>query len=138
MSSRLRRGRHLPAARALETVAQLAANDHVGGDRPTSDEAQRRLLAAFEEGVLKVMSKMGIADVASYRGARLFDAVGLDRHALPRVPRRRRRPRSAERLDRFERRRSSARRGTRQPQLENPGYFKYRKGGEDTRPTPRS
>ena len=25
------------------------------------------------------MSKMGIADVASYRGARLFDAVGLDR-----------------------------------------------------------
>ena len=64
---------------ALETVAQLAANDRVGGDRPSPDEAQRRLFAAFEEGVLKVMSKMGIADVASYRGARLFDAVGLDR-----------------------------------------------------------
>ena len=64
---------------ALETVAQLAANDRIGGDRPAPDEAQRRLFAAFEEGVLKVMSKMGIADVASYRGARLFDAVGLDR-----------------------------------------------------------
>ena len=36
-------------------------------------------MAALEEGVLKVMSKMGISDVASYRGARLFEAVGLDR-----------------------------------------------------------
>ena len=54
-------------------------NDRIGGDRPAPDEAQRRLFAAFEEGVLKVMSKMGIADVASYRGARLFEAVGLDR-----------------------------------------------------------
>ena len=47
------------------------------GRRPT--EAQARLLRSLEDGVLKVMSKMGIADVASYRGARLFEAVGLDR-----------------------------------------------------------
>ena len=64
---------------ALETVAHLAANDKVGGDRPSPEEAQRRLLRALEDGVLKVMSKMGISDVASYRGARLFEAVGLDR-----------------------------------------------------------
>ena len=73
---------------ALETVAQMAASDRIGGDRPAPDEAQRRLLGAFEEGVLKVMSKMGIADVASYRGARLFDAVGLDRIFCRDVPRR--------------------------------------------------
>ncbi len=64
---------------ALETVGRLAVTDKVGGDRPSPEEAQRRLLAAFEDGVLKVMSKMGISDVSSYRGARLFDAVGLDR-----------------------------------------------------------
>ena len=53
----------------------------MGGDRPSPEDAQRRLLAALEDGVLKVMSKMGISDVASYRGARLFEAVGLD-HVL--------------------------------------------------------
>ena len=73
---------------ALETVAALAADDRIGGDRPSPDEAQRRLLAALEEGVLKVMSKMGISDVVSYRGARLFEAIGLDRTSLSRVPRR--------------------------------------------------
>ncbi|MEO8552107.1 MAG: glutamate synthase central domain-containing protein, partial [Kofleriaceae bacterium] len=34
---------------------------------------------ALEEGLLKVMSKMGISTVQSYRGAQLFEAVGLDR-----------------------------------------------------------
>ena len=117
---------------ALETVAQLAANDRVGGDRPSPDEAQRRLFAAFEEGVLKVMSKMGIADVASYRGARLFDAVGLDRtlcrEYLGGTPS----ALGGARLDRFEREaldrlEASA---AEKLQLENPGYFKFRKGGE--------
>ena len=117
---------------ALETVARLASNDKVGGDRPSVEEAQRRLVVAFEEGVLKVMSKMGISDVASYRGARLFEAVGLDRHMcrdyLGGTP-------SAiggARLDRFEREaleRLEASRAAR-PQLENPGYYKFRKGGE--------
>ncbi len=34
---------------------------------------------ALEEGLLKVMSKMGISTVQSYRGAQIFEAVGLDR-----------------------------------------------------------
>src|SRR6185295_14589262 len=63
---------------ALETVAALAAADKVGGDRPHPDEAQRRYRAAVEDGVLKIMSKMGIADVAAYCGAQVFDIVGLD------------------------------------------------------------
>ena len=62
---------------ALETIAALAAADRLGGDQPSPDEAQRRFRDAVEDGVLKVMAKMGIADVASYRGAQLFDALGL-------------------------------------------------------------
>jgi glutamate synthase (ferredoxin) len=117
---------------ALETVAALAANDKVGGDRPTPEEAQQRLLAALEEGVLKVMSKMGIADVASYRGSRLFDAIGLDRLLCDRffggTP-------SAvggiglERLERQALGRLVASLGEK-PELENPGFYKFRKGGE--------
>ena len=62
---------------ALETVAALAQADRVGGDRPPPDEAQRRFRSAIEEAVLKIMSKMGIADVAAYCGAQIFDIVGL-------------------------------------------------------------
>ena len=61
----------------LETMAALAAADKIGGDHPSPDEAQRRFREAMEDGILKVMSKMGISDVASYRGAQIFDAIGL-------------------------------------------------------------
>ena len=123
---------------ALETVANLAANDKVGGDRPSPEEAQRRLVAALEDGVLKVMSKMGISDVASYRGARLFDAVGLERRLCRRffagTP-------SAiggvglARLEQDALERLAASREAK-PGLENPGFYKFRKGGEPHATTP--
>jgi glutamate synthase (ferredoxin) len=94
---------------ALETVAQLAAGDKLGTDHPSPAEAQDRYRAAVEEGVLKIMSKMGISDVAAYRGAELFDVLGLP---------------SLEQLEHEARERHAA------TELENPGYVKYRKGGE--------
>src|SRR5207244_10617869 len=33
---------------------------------------------AVKKGVLKVMSKMGISTLQSYRGAQIFEAMGLD------------------------------------------------------------
>ncbi|NGO70679.1 glutamate synthase large subunit [Streptomyces boncukensis] len=42
------------------------------------EQAIRNLIHALGKGVLKVMSKMGISTVASYRGAQVFEAVGLD------------------------------------------------------------
>ena len=42
-----------------------------------SADAQERYHAAVEDGVLKVMSKMGICTVDSYRGAQIFEIVGL-------------------------------------------------------------
>lgn len=117
---------------ALETVARLAATDKVGGDRPSPEEAQRRLLAAFEDGVLKVMSKLGIADVASYRGARLYDALGLDRRLCRRffggvssaIGGIGLRQLEREALDRLTASLAE------KPALENPGFYKFRKGGE--------
>jgi glutamate synthase domain-containing protein 2/glutamate synthase domain-containing protein 1/glutamate synthase domain-containing protein 3 len=117
---------------ALETVAHMAAADKVGGDRPSPDEAQRRLLAGLEEGVLKVMSKMGISDVSSYRGARLFEAVGLDRTLCAELLAGTPSAIGGARLERFEREalaRLDASRAER-PRLDNPGYYKFRKGGE--------
>ncbi len=43
---------------------------------PESGEAN--LLKAFDAGLAKIMSKMGISVLDSYRGAHLFDSIGLD------------------------------------------------------------
>jgi glutamate synthase (ferredoxin) len=58
---------------ALQTVAYEADND----DDLVSPEAQNRFQAATEAGVLKILSKMGISTVDSYRGAQIFEVVGL-------------------------------------------------------------
>jgi glutamate synthase (NADPH/NADH) large chain len=43
------------------------------------DEALQRYKAAVEDGLLKIISKMGIAIINSYRGGYNFEAVGLSR-----------------------------------------------------------
>jgi glutamate synthase (ferredoxin) len=60
---------------ALESVALLADTDQLG--EANSSEAQTRLQAALEDGVLKIASKMGISTVDGYRGAQIFEALGL-------------------------------------------------------------
>ncbi len=39
--------------------------------------AERNYIKAIDKGLLKVMSKMGISTLTSYKGAQLFEAVGL-------------------------------------------------------------
>ena len=41
------------------------------------EEAERRAIAALELGIAKIMSKSGISVLDSYRGAQLFDILGL-------------------------------------------------------------
>ncbi|HEX8420277.1 MAG TPA: glutamate synthase-related protein, partial [Sphingomonas sp.] len=43
------------------------------------EDCLRRHRVAIEEGLLKIMSKMGIAVISSYRGGYNFEAVGLSR-----------------------------------------------------------
>jgi len=45
----------------------------------TLDEAKQRYREAINQGLLKIMSKMGISVIASYRGGLNFEAVGLSR-----------------------------------------------------------
>ncbi len=45
----------------------------------TLDEAMARYKEAINQGLLKIMSKMGISVVSSYRGGLNFEAVGLSR-----------------------------------------------------------
>ena len=63
---------------ALETVTALSGG--AGGPEEVGGRAVRaasNYVSAVDHGLLKVMSKMGISTMRSYRGAQLFEAVGL-------------------------------------------------------------
>src|SRR5262249_43190842 len=66
---------------ALDT-ARAVPKMEGGGLRPTPEEAESKYIHAVEDGLLKVMSKMGISTVQSYRGAQIFEAVGLDKELI--------------------------------------------------------
>ena len=61
---------------ALETVEGMSESGQLNGHG--SVYARNNFIRANEKGVLKVMSKMGISTVQSYRGAQIFEAVGLE------------------------------------------------------------
>ena len=60
---------------ALDLVREAVTAGHVPGP---VEAATEHYLHALEEGLLKVMSKVGISTVQSYRGAQIFEAVGLE------------------------------------------------------------
>jgi glutamate synthase (ferredoxin) len=123
---------------ALETVAAQAAADKLGADRPPPDEAQRRFREAIEDGVLKIMSKMGISEVASYRGAQIFETVGLAPEVVDRCFPGTPSPVGGIGFAELEREGHArhAEAYARAARLQNPGYVKFRKGGEPHATTP--
>ena len=60
---------------AFETIEELICEGEVPGIDPP--QGIRHHIRALTKGVLKVMSKMGISTLQSYRGAQIFEAVGL-------------------------------------------------------------
>jgi glutamate synthase (ferredoxin) len=48
------------------------------------EKAVKNYIKALNKGVLKVMSKMGISTLQSYRGAQIFEAVGLEKDFVDR------------------------------------------------------
>jgi glutamate synthase domain-containing protein 2/glutamate synthase domain-containing protein 1/glutamate synthase domain-containing protein 3 len=61
---------------ALDTIADLHADGMLPKD-VTVEHAQKNFVKAANKAILKVASKMGISTVQSYRGAQIFEAIGL-------------------------------------------------------------
>jgi glutamate synthase domain-containing protein 2/glutamate synthase domain-containing protein 1/glutamate synthase domain-containing protein 3 len=66
---------------ALESLVNLYAMGHMPEEMDVN-ESEKRLIRAFDKGLLKVISKMGISTIQSYRGAQLFEALGLDEELI--------------------------------------------------------
>ncbi len=64
---------------AMETVEDLAIRGYL---EVGPEKAVANLIKALGKGVLKVMSKMGISTIMSYRGAQIFEAVGLSQELV--------------------------------------------------------
>jgi glutamate synthase (NADPH/NADH) large chain len=67
---------------AFATVAQACEDGSLKGF--TQADAEQRYIQTATEGIIKVMSKMGISTVRSYRGAQIFEAVGIAEEVLER------------------------------------------------------
>ena len=65
---------------AMETVEDMVRQKRMGDISP--EKAVRNLVKALGKGVLKVMSKMGVSTVASYRGAQIFEAIGISNEVI--------------------------------------------------------
>ena len=108
------------------------------GDKYTDEE---KLVTAYKKGIakgmLKVMAKMGISTLQSYKGAQIFEAVGLASEIIDRCfvgTASRVQGVGFDVLIEESRRRHSigfpARESDRIPVLTNPGDFQWRSGGE--------
>ncbi|MDQ7028744.1 MAG: glutamate synthase large subunit [Ardenticatenia bacterium] len=66
---------------ALETAVHIGVEGY-RGKTLAPEEAVRNYLQAAENGLLKIMTKMGIATAESYCGAQIFEAIGLNQQVI--------------------------------------------------------
>jgi glutamate synthase domain-containing protein 2/glutamate synthase domain-containing protein 1/glutamate synthase domain-containing protein 3 len=117
--------------------ALVAAREQAGSrghETLEPDVAEAHLIGALDNGLRKVLARMGISTLAAYRGAHLFEVLGLDaevaRRCFPAAPAF---PGSAG----FERlaadllaRHGAAYEPERAPALPDPGFARFRSEGE--------
>ena len=62
---------------AFESLGDLIGKGYV--PEMPYENAVKNFIKAINKGLVKTMSKMGISTVQSYRGAQIFEAIGLDK-----------------------------------------------------------
>ncbi len=67
---------------AFESIEDMIRQGDNGLDGFDPRAAVAKYIKAAGKGVLKIMSKMGVSTVASYRGAQIFEAIGIGEHLV--------------------------------------------------------
>ncbi|HCU26025.1 MAG TPA: glutamate synthase subunit alpha, partial [Deltaproteobacteria bacterium] len=65
---------------AFETLDDLIRGGVL--ENTDSRKAELKYIKAVKKGIVKVMSKMGISTIQSYRGAQIFEAIGLNKEVV--------------------------------------------------------
>jgi len=119
---------------AFESIEELICEGEVSEIDPP--QGIRHHILALTKGVLKIMSKMGISTLQGYRGAQIFEAVGLNKELIDRYF-----TWTASRIggigidevaDEVQRRHQSAfpKRGDESAELDSGGEYQWRRDGE--------
>ena len=116
---------------ALETIRRLV---DIRADKSlTLEAAFKNFKIASESGILKIMSKMGISLRGSYRGAQIFEAIGIGKDVIDayftNTPSRIGGIGLKEIIDESLRRHATAY-GQHDPKLTDQGMFRFKKNGE--------
>ncbi len=64
---------------AYESLYDLIQRDHLN---ISFERAQKGYMKAVVKGIVKVMAKMGISTIKSYRGAQIFEALGIGKEVI--------------------------------------------------------
>ena len=122
---------------AFEALWQARSDGVIDPDKLAEEAIAQNYIRALNKGILKVMSKMGISTLASYKGAQIFEAVGLSSQVINRSF-----TGTASRIEgvnfnviaeealRRHRLGYAQRQSVRLPLLPNPGEYHWRSGGE--------
>ena len=73
---------YLALASIERMIADGSLTDAETSETISTDKAIYHFIKAVEKGVVKVMSKIGIATLQSYRGGQIFEAIGLNREVI--------------------------------------------------------
>ncbi|XP_074281679.1 glutamate synthase 1 [NADH], chloroplastic-like [Silene latifolia] len=73
---------------AIEAILRLQVDGKIppksNGEFHSKDELVKKYFKASHYGMMKVLAKMGISTLASYKGAQIFEAVGLSSEVVER------------------------------------------------------
>ena len=67
---------------AFESIGDLIGKGHI--PEMEHDKAIKNYIKGTNKALIKIMSKMGISSVQSYRGAQIFEAIGLNKEFVDR------------------------------------------------------
>jgi glutamate synthase domain-containing protein 1 len=69
---------------ALQTIEELVEDGSFTPEGLDAETAIDNFIKANDKGLLKTFAKMGISTLQSYRGAQIFEAIGIDRGVVER------------------------------------------------------
>ncbi|MCA1569686.1 MAG: glutamate synthase subunit alpha [Chloroflexi bacterium] len=122
----------------LELASEQAGSR--GAEELAADDARTNVVTALEAGIRKVLARMGISTLASYRGGQNFDVLGLDPALVRRCfPAARSWPGAigVEEIGAAIMQRHRRAHGSPVPALEDPGLVRFRGSGEPHAYAPR-
>jgi len=65
---------------ALELISGIVHQE--SGSHEAAEEARRRYRRTLTKGLLKILSKMGVSTIGAYRGAQLFETIGISKDLI--------------------------------------------------------